>query len=244
MTVLNDLSNYLKVPFSFLLQKHSIEELSNFRDLNEYSFLHCAVLNNNTSKVIEIINSNFPFSIFSKNSEIPLLLMKKFIAFDFKEPLHVSFHSNGYTALHLNLFLLNYYSHFVPDKKSFTIQKFKEEQCKILDLFIENNTDLIGLKDQQGFTLFDYAFLFENVFLINKFFSLDPTFKYLSAIEQHTALKILDILKIKENKNIYNGLSLDTIKEELLINLKKRILFDKLTVDLNTKSKVQSVVKI
>lgn len=244
MTVLKDLSSYLNFPFAYLLQKHSINELSGFRDSNEYSLLHCAVLSNDLSKVIEIINSNFPLVLLTENSEIPLILMRKFIAFDFEQSLHIPFTEKGYTALHLNLFLLNYYTNFKPDKKSFTIQKFREEQCKILDLFLEQNTDLIGLKDNQGFTLFDYAFLFENIFLINKFFNLDPTFKHLSAIEQSTALKILDIVKIKENKNVLNGSSLDTISEELLINLKKRILYDKLIVDLNTPNRVQSTNKI
>lgn len=241
---LTDLHNYLKYPFAYLLQKHSVEELSDFRDENQYSLLHCAVLNNNLSKVIEIINSNFPTTLLTENSEIPFALIKKYVPFDFTQSLNIIFSDQGYTALHLNLYLLNYYTHFNPDKKAFTIQKFKEEQCKILDLFLEKDTDLIGLQDKKGFSLFDYAFLFENSFLINKFFKLDPTFSHLSAVEKNTALQILNIIKIKENKNIYQHSSNDMINEDMLVNLQKRILYDKLTVDLYMKNKVKSINKL
>lgn len=244
MTGLTDLSNYLNVPFAYLLQKNSIEELSSIRSFNSYSLLHCAVLNNNLSKVIEIISSNFPTNLLTDNSEIPFSLIKKFVAFDFTESLNIVFSDEGYTALHLNLFLLNYYTHFKPQKKSFTIEQFKEEQFKILNLFLEKDTDLIGLQDKKGFSLFDYAFLFENVFLINKFFDLDPTFKNLCAIENQTALKILEIIKIKEKKNALNSSNNDVINENMFINLKKRILYDKLNVDLKAKNMIKSNTKI
>lgn len=242
MTVSTDLSNYLEVPFAYLLQEHSIEELSNLRDLNKYSFLHCAVLNNNLNKVIEIINSNFPIKLLTENSEIPFKLLKKFIPFDFSSSLNIVFSEQGYTALHLNLFLFNYYSNFKPNKKEFTIQKFKEEQGKILDLFLDTDTDFLGIQDKKGFSLFDYAFLFENIGLINKFFALDPTFNHLHFIKKETALKILDIIKIKEKTSSFNDIV--KINEEIFTNLKKRILFDKLALDLKHKNKVQSVNKI
>lgn len=243
MTVLTDLSNYLEVPFAYLLQEHSIEDLSNLRDLNKYSFLHCAVLSNNLNKVIEIINSNFPISTLTENSEIPFKLLKKFIPFDFSNSLNIVFSEQGYTAVHLNLFLLNYYSNFKPHKKEFTIQQFKLEQVKILDLFIEQDNDILSIQDKKGFTLFDYAFLFENISLINKFFKLDPVFNHLHFIKKETALKILDIIKIKQENNKNSG-NIDKVEEEVIANLKKRMLFDKLALDLKHKNKVQSVNKI
>lgn len=239
MTGLIDLSQQLKIPFAYLLQQHSIEELSNFRDLNQFSFLHCAVLNNNLSKVIEITNSNFPLNLLTENSDIPFGLIKKFVIFDFPNSLKIPFTEEGYSALHLNLYLINYYTCFKPDKKSFTIEQFKNEQVKILDVFLEKDTQFIGLQDKKGFSLFDYAFLFENIFLINKFFLLDPTFAYLHSVKKETALKILEILKIKEQKKIFNNLSNEIINEELITNLKKRLLFDKLYIDLNTTNNIQ-----
>lgn len=243
MTVSTDLSNQLKVPFAYLLQKNSIEELSNIRDSNQFSFLHCAVLNNNLSKVIEIINSNFPTNLVTENSDIPFNLIKKFVPFDFPNSLEISFSEKGYTALHLNIFLLNYYTNFNPDKKAFNIQQFKGEQSKILSFFLESDSDLIGLEDEKGFSLFDYAFLFENISLINQFFSLDSTFKYLNMVKPETALKILEIVKIKQTKVKFVP-NEDKIDDNLMINLKKRILFDKLSVDLKHKNKVKSLNKI
>lgn len=244
MTVSTDLSNQLKIPFAYLLQQHSIEELSRFRDLNQFSFLHCAVLNNNLSKVIEIINSNFPYNLLTENSDIPFDLIKKFVSFDFPSSIKIPFTEEGYTALHLNVFLLNYYTCFKPDKKSFTIDQFKNEQIKILDTFLDKNNSYIGLQDKKGFSLFDYAFLFENITLINQFFLLDPTFSHLHAIKKETALKILEILKIKEQKKILYNFPTESLHEDLLSNLKKRLLFDKLSVDLKHKNKVESINKI
>lgn len=244
MTVSIDLSNSLKMPFAYLLQEYSIEELSNHRDSNNYSYLHCAVLNNNLSKVIEIIHSNFPSNLLSENSEIPFNLIKKFVPFDFIDSLEIVFSKEGYTALHLNVFLLNYYTHFQPEKRAFTIQQFKEEQIKILEAFLDKSPYCIGIQDKKGFSLFDYAFLFQNVFLINKFFEYDPTFNHLYFIKKETALKILDLLKIKQSKNALNNSIIDKINDNLFDNLKKRILFDKLSVDLKHKNKVESINKI
>lgn len=243
MTVSTDLSNQLKVPFAYLLQQSSVEELSNIRDINQFSYLHCAVLNNNLSKVIEIINSNFPINLISEDSNIPFELIKKFVPFDFPNSLEIPFSNTGYTALHLNVFLLNYYTNFNPEKKSFNIQQFKIEQCKILDFFLENDSSLIGLEDEKGFSLFDYAFLFENISLIHQFFALDITFSHLKMVKHETALKILEIIKIKQSKYKFVP-NEDKINETLIINLKKRILFDKLSVDLTQKNKVKSLNKI
>lgn len=243
MTVSTDLSNQLKVPFAYLLQQNSIEELAKYRDLNQFSFLHCAVLNNNLNKVIEIINSNFPTNLVTENSDIPFKLLKKFVPFDFPNSLEISFSEKGYTALHLNVFLLNYYTNFNPEKKSFNIQQFKVEQSNILSFFLDADSSLIGLKDEKGFSLFDYAFLFENISLINKFFSFDPTFSHLKIVKPETALKILEIVEIKQSKVAFIAPE-DKISDTLIINLKKRILFDKLSVDLKHKNKVKSLNKI
>lgn len=244
MTVSIDLSNQLKIPFPYLLQQHNIKDLSKMTDVNQFSFLHCAVLNNNLSKVIEIINSNFPYDLLTENSEIPFALIKKFVPFDFPHSLKIPFTEEGYTPLHLNLFLLNYYTCFKPDKKSFTIDQFKSEQLKILDLFLDKDIHLIGLQDKKGFSLFDYAFLFENITLINKFFLIDSTFSYLHAIKKDTALTMLEILKIKENKKILHNFPTEQLHGDLIPNLKKRLLFDKLSVDLKHKNKVESINKI
>ena len=92
--------------------------------------------------------------------------------------------------------------------------------------------------------MFDYAFLFENTFLINKFFNLDSTFKNLHFVKPTTALDILKIIQVKENKKTIKNLYHETINTEIFNNLQKKLLNDKLTIDLNTKSSVKSVNKI
>lgn len=239
-----DLSNHLSLPFAYLLQDFNLEQLTNLRDINDYSLLHCAVLNNNTAKVIELVHSNFPLDLLTVNSEINFELIKKFIPFEFSKSMNIVFSNEGYTPLHLNLFLLNYYMSFKPDKKEFTIQKFKAEQEKILNIFLENDKECLSLLDSRGFSLFDYAFLFENTFLINKFFDIDSTFKYLHFVKPSTALDILKIIQIKENKKTIKNLYHEPINSQIFNNLQKKLLNDKLTMDLNTKNSVKSVNKI
>lgn len=244
MTSFIDLSNYLSIPFSYLLQDLNLEQLTNLRDINNYSLLHCAVLSNNTEKVIELAHSNFPLDLLTNNSEINFELIKKLVPFEFSKSMNIYFSKDGYTPLHLNLFLLNYYMTFKPEKKEFTIQQFKIEQEKILNIFIENDEDCLSILDARGFSLFDYAFLFENTFLINKFFNLDSTFKNLHFVKPSTALDILKIIKVKETKKTIKNLYHEEINSQIFNNLHKKLLNDKLTMDLNTKSSVKSVNKI
>jgi hypothetical protein len=171
-------------------------------------------------------------------------LIKKFIPFNFPHPLKIPFTNEGISPLHLNVFLLNYYTSFKPDKKSFTIEQFKTEQINILEVFLDKNNDFIGVQDKKGFSLFDYAFLFENINLINQFFYLDPTFNHLHMIKKDTALNIVEILKIKEQKKILHNFSTEKINEDLIQNLKKRLLFDKLSMSFKHKNKIESVHKI
>lgn len=244
MTSFMDLSNNLSLPFAYLLQDFNLEQLTNLRDINDYSLLHCAVLNNNTEKVIELVHSKFPLDLLTVNSEINFELIKKFIPFEFSKSMNIIFSREGYTPLHLNLFLLNYYMTFKPEKKEFTIQQFKIEQEKILNIFIENDSTCLGITDELGFSLFDYAFLFENTFLINKFFKLDTTFKFLHFVKPSTAIDILKIIQIKETKKTIKNLYHESIDQQIFNNLQKKLLNDKLSIDLNTKNSVKSVNKI
>lgn len=80
--------------------------------------------------------------------------------------------------------------------------------------------------------------------LINKFFDIDSTFKYLHFVKPSTALKSLKIIQIKENKKTIKNLYHEPINSQIFNNLQKKLLNDKVTMDLNTKNSVKSVNKI
>lgn len=239
-----DLSNLLNMPVAYLLQENKIEDISKLRDVNNYSLLHCSVLNNNLEKVLELLNFNFNTKVLTQNSEIPLVLIKKFINFEFNNLFKISFLKEGYTALHLNIFLLNYYTHLKPEKGNFAIEKFKDKQQKILDLFIEYDSHCIGITDQSGFSLFDYAILLENNQLINKFYKLNNNFSFLNNVNKDTALKILKLINIKKQKVDNKEISIEPIEDIIIINLEKIILFEKLQLDLEQKNNVKYLHKI
>ena len=238
MTVLTDLSKYMNLPVSFVLQEFSLENFQNLRDINDFSLLHIAVLNNNIDKVLELVHSNYSTTLISKTSDVPFELLKKWVPFDFDNSMKIIFSDDGYTPIHLNIYLLNLYHKLNPQKKGFLIQQFYQYQQKILDLFIENDSLLLKQQDKKGFTVFDYAFLFENSELINKFYGLDCTFSGLHFVTPYTAIKICQMINLKNNtlknsNNLY-------ISDDLIEKLNKKMLNDKLSVDLNTKKMIKS----
>ncbi len=231
----------LNVPLSFILQDTTIEKIEEIVDENGWNLLHYAVANCNINKIKELIHYNFNLSLNSTNNKLNINVFfvnnkKKPNSILF--PKKINFLFKGFSPLHLALFLYNYYSTFSED---FFYQSISIKYLSILDILINENTSFKLVFDQDKNSLFDICFIMENIFLINLIYNKDKNFSTLNNILPTTALKILQVMKIKQEFNDKNN---EKIYEEILLSLNKKQLKRELTTNLSINNTLHKINKI
>lgn len=192
-----NLSACLNISIDFLLQHNSLEELTSFQDNNGYTLLHWAVLNHDSQKVNELLSINFKLCNSFNNfiPDLPVDVSKSRLALI--PNLLIPFNKDGYSPLHLCIYLINLYQTNNLDN----LHKFSNyitEQKNIFTLFFKYN-DNSNILDQQGYSYVDYCFILENIELL---FMLDKPYEayidILNNVQFETGLKIIERLITKK----------------------------------------------
>lgn len=219
-----DNQSLLNTPIAYVLQTKTIEELENSFDSNGWNILHHAIADFNLPKIRELMHFSFNWKINSKANYIP----PEIYSFadtkktpNFKTPSKIPFCQNGFTPLHLAMFLFNYY-HGLDG--NYHYQKIGQNYSEAIAFFIEKNGDLESYVDADGLSLFDYAFLLEDAKLIEKFQMADPGFASLKKVSPKIAKQILEVMEIKHqskcNHLIIEALEKKILNDSLSANLK------------------------
>ncbi len=227
----------LHTPTSFLLKNSTIENLASLFDDNGWTVLHYAVAEANVPKITEFLHFNMNTGTNSKRNFIPsdiYILNDKKKSTDKIEIINkIPFSKNGFTPIHLALFLYNYYT--VINKQlgnDFFYSSLVEKYQKILSLFIKGFTKLEETLDIDGKSLFDYAFLLENITLIELLHMNDHEFQTLRKVDYKTAKKILEVMELKHKEGSHEHLLgfLNTVilKTDLDSKLPQKDLKDKI----------------
>ncbi len=226
----------LHVPMAFVLQKYTIKEVEKFYDENGWNILHQVVADGNIPKITELLHFSFDITINTTKNFIPSQIYvfnekKKQEKIHFFSSIPVS--QNGFTAPHLAMFLFHFYSQMSED---FFYQSLADKYKQILSLLITDQS-IKEIKDNSSHSLFDYAFLLENIALIDFMHMKDTSFSSLSEINPQTAKKIIEVMTIKYK---------DGSHQHMIDFLQKKILKDSLDQDLikNETSHNKTVKKI
>jgi ankyrin repeat protein len=204
----------LNVPLAFILQTKTIQDVEQYYDDNGWNILHHAVAEANINKVKELLHFNFNICLNSRKNFISNDIyfvnekkkQEKFIFLN-----KIPFSHEGFTPVHLAYFLFNYYTNLSED---FFYKGIAEKYQSILSLF----TNATGFKraiDGAGNTLFDSAFLLENITLIDLTHMVDNEFITLNTVKSETALKILHVMNLKFNDGSHQHL-VDLINQKIL----------------------------
>lgn len=231
----NSIKNFDKdylihTPMSFILQSHSKESIESLQDENGWTITHYAVAEGDISKIKELIHFNFNFGINSHNNYVnPDYIQindKKRNPDKFELLNKIPFNKNGFNAIDLCLFLYNQYIKLnKQNNNDFFYNNYLINYQNILNLLLtKNNVFNTTLRDNNGQSFFDYAFLLENVVIIEFLSKIDHEFKSLSKVDLNTAKKILEVLQIKNNEHqlqkIISVLNAKLLEKELKIKEK------------------------
>jgi len=226
----------LHTPMAFVLQKYTLKEIEQVYDENGWNILHQVVADANIPKITELLHFSFDIKLNTTKNLIPLNI---YVLNEKKKQEKVSFFSNipfaknGFTAPHLAMFLFHFYSQLSED---FFYQNLADKYKQILSLLITEQS-IKEIKDKSSHSLFDYAFLLENISLIDFMHMKDTSFSSLSEINPQTAKKIIEVMTIKYK---------DGSHQHMIDFLQKKILKDSLEQDLkkNEYSSNKTVNKI
>lgn len=232
----------MHTPVSFLLKNKSMEQIENLHDDNGWNILHHAVATMNTAKISELEHFNINVSIISNKNYIPediYAINDKRKANEKVETFSkIPFTKSGFTAIHLSMFLFNFYQDLSQNGSDFFYNSICEKYQNIIKKLINHKTIEQNPVDGDGKTLFDYAFLMENIYLIDTLHMVDPDFSTLKQVDLNIANKIIEVMEVK-----YKDGSHEHIKRQL----ETKILHSKLTSslpkkqDLNLSEKVKKV---
>lgn len=190
-----NLSACLNISIDFLLQYNSLEELMNYKDNNGYTLLHWAVLNHNSKKVEELLSLNFTLCNSFNNfiPDLPVDVSKTHL--EHISNLVIPFNENGYSPLHLCIYLIKLYE----NNNSHKFLNYIKEQQIIFNSFFKYDDNIIIL-DKQGYSYVDYCFIVENLELL---FTLNQSYEIsidaLNNIQPETGFKIVQKLILKNS---------------------------------------------
>lgn len=224
----------LNIPISYLLETKKVKDIEQDFDSNGWNLMHYSVADANIPKITELIHFSFDWSVNGNKNYIPLSIYnineKKKIQ---KNRLSdkIPFCKSGFSPVHLAMFLYNHYNNLSDE---FFYQQLSEKYMKIISLFVNDSTDFNSYIDKEGHSLFDYAFLLEDVSLIDKLHMIDSNFSSLNKVHPTLAKQIIEVMAIKNTDNEYSN----------LINLlSKKILSDSLSLNLKTKENSKNSIK-
>ncbi len=196
----------LHTPMSFILQYNSKEKIETLHDENGWTITHYSVAEADVSKIKELIHFGFNFGINSINNHIYsefFQINDKKKSPDKIEVLNkIPFNKSGFNAINLCLFFFNYYTKISKQNgNDFFYSNLANKYQEILSLLLNRkNIDNTNYQDKNGKSFFDYAFLLENISLIEYIHMLDSDFKTLHKVDLKTAKEILEVLQIKNSE--------------------------------------------
>lgn len=208
----------MHTPVSFLLQNKKVEDLCSFYDDHGWTIMHYAVGYGEISKITEFLHFNLDFN---KNSERNIIPEDIFIINDKKKspekyPIlnKIPFVQKGFTPVHLAIYLFNHYSAInkLNGGSDFFHNNIVDKYQKILNLLLTKERISENKLDSNGKSYLDYAFLTENIAIIEMMHMLDPTFDTFRQVKPMTAKKILEVMEIKHKEGSHDYLikQLDT----------------------------------
>lgn len=222
----------MHTPVSFLLQNKKLEELCDFYDDHGWTVMHYAVGEAEISKIKEFLHFDLDFN---KNSQRNYIPEDIFIVNDKKKNpdkhqilTKIPFLQKGFTPVHLAIFLYDYYLNLNKSfgGNDFFYNKIVENYQEILRLLLTKERIFGNHLDSNGKSYLDYAFLTENITIIELIHMLDPTFETFRKVKPQTAKKILEVMEIKYKEGSHDYLikQLDTkilessLQNQLFIN--------------------------
>lgn len=231
----------LQTPMSFILQYNSKEKIETLHDENGWTLTHYSVAEGDISKIKELVHFNFNFGINSSNNYVNtnyFLVNDKKKSPDKIEVLNkIPFNKGGFNAIHLCMFFFNYYTKIGKQTgNDFFYGNLANKYQDILKILLNNKTIInSNYQDKSGKSFFDYAFLLENITLIDYVHMLDSEFKTLHKVDLKTAKQIIEVLQIKGNEGNH---------PHLINKLNSKIFNDKLQSELQIKNVSPEVKKI
>lgn len=224
----------LNVPIAYTLQNKTVKDLESSFDSNGWNIMHYAVADANMPKITELIHFSFNWSVNGNKNCIPIGIYN---TNEKKKPQKVKlldkipFCQSGFSPVHLAMFL---FSHYNKLSDEYFYQKLCEDYMEIISLLVSNNGDLDSHIDADGLSLFDYAFLLEDLQLIDKIQMIDPGFCSLKKVPHSIAKQILEVMAIKHKIGGYDN---------VLRTLDKKILNDHLNRELKIKESQKCTIK-
>lgn len=226
------------VPLAFVLQKHEIKVVEQVFDDNGWNIFHHAVGECDIPKIIELLHFSFDISLNTQKNIIPsdIYSVNEKRKFDKLKVFNkIPFCKNGFTGIHLAMFLFDYYNKLSDD---FFYQSVTDKYRTIILKLINERSDWGTYVDSDGHTPFDYAFLLENIHLIDLLHSFDSSFSTLKEVNSNTAKKIVEVMSIKYK---------DGTHDHIINFLQKKAHSETLEKELNSKKEAaekKSIKKI
>lgn len=202
----------MHTPTSFLLQNKTLEDLCSLHDDNGWTIMHYAVGHAEIEKIKEFIYFNMNFNKNSHKNYIPrdifILNEKKKNPDKFEIFDKIPFVKKGFTPIHLAIYLYNYYINLNKSigGNDFFYHNIIDKYKKILDLLLTKERVSENPVDDNGKSYLDYAFLTENIKIIELIHNLDPEFNSFRKVNPKTAKRILEVMEIKYKEKLHDHL--------------------------------------
>jgi hypothetical protein len=228
-------SDLLNTPTAFLLQQYPKEQLFSLKDSYGFTLFHRAVSENNIMKVAELLSFNFPYTTCSYSNILPDDFFIEFKNINKKDNYYsIPFSKNGYSAIHLSIFLHNFYQKS-DTQSNFKNNKIANIQKQIIEILLNHDSEIFSIQDHDGFSVLDYCFLLEDISLIELGVLKNPSMIGLNKVTCHTALQILDSIELKNqfDENNINTPSYNSLIKEYLL---KKINYEALNIKLSKKN--------
>lgn len=213
----------LNVPLAYILQNRTVEEIERDFDSNGWSVLHHAIAEGDISKIAELIYFGFNWGVNGSTNFIPEFAYQ--VSDKRKQNRNrlltrMPYCVNGYSPTHLAMYLFAHYNSLATE---FSYQKLADHYKDILSALISDKTDWQSHIDSDGNSLLDYAFLSEDVSLIEMMQNIEPTFSNLKKVPPLVAKKILEVMNFKTKSSVPTN---------IISALDNKIMHDSLCVDL------------
>jgi len=219
----------LNVPLAYILQNKTVQEVEQDFDSNGWNVLHHAVAEGDLSKILELCHFSFNWKV---NGTSNFILESAYQMAEKKKSTktrmlnRMPYCDGGYAPTHLAMYLYEFYSN-IAITGDFFYQSLCRHYITIMDLLINKNSNWSLHIDSNGNSLFDYAFLSEDLYLIEMMKQLDPTFSNLKKVSPTVAKKILEVMNFKKAANV---------PQHLFQELDNKIMNDSLSKDLKINS--------
>jgi len=218
-----NLLDNLAIPTPYLIQKNTD---FNFLDSFGWTLMHYAVSYSNVNKINELLAEDISFNTNSSTKKIPtssLMCRGKDDADMYKNisEINIPYCENGYTPLHLSVFLHNYYTKRAH--ADYRILAVLQEN--IFNFILKKYPDCMAWEDSDRLTVTDYSILSFNLNFLKQIKSIDNDLQSLNMIEPLTAKKIFENEIAINTPHKNNNTTIEDLKfmQEMVIFLVQNI---------------------